>query len=54
MAMHRAAYFSRSSLASRLERVTTVTELSDMAKAAIMGPNRPKSPIAASGIPTTL
>ena len=40
--------------ASRLERSTTVTELSDIASAAISGPYRPKRPAAARGMPTLL
>ncbi len=41
-------------MASRLERATTLTELSDMARAAIIGPNCPYNtlgiPLAAFGL----
>jgi hypothetical protein len=38
----------------RLDRATTVTELSDIARAAIIGPYWPKRPKAARGMPTVL
>ena len=41
-------------LGQQARRATTVTELSDMASAAIIGPNLPKRPSAARGIPSGL
>ena len=41
-------------LPSNADRATTVTELIDIATAAIIGPYVPKIPGAAAGIPTTL